>query len=113
LLQANSGQGIVNLHHTITVYTLERVRHFFSKEEYQLMIGAWIAFMQGKETEQLRLESRETKSLNDYDEFYKTYSKLDAKSLIASVAQMMGSQQSRQQLGHFLTRGLCDLYQGD
>ena len=113
LLQATSGQGIVNLHHTITVYALERVRQFFSQEEYQFMIGAWIAFMQGKKAGQIMLESRKTKPVADYDEFYKTFSKLDAQSVMVSAAGMMNSQQSRQQLGYFLTRGLCDRYQGD
>jgi hypothetical protein len=38
LLRAASGQGIVNLHHTITVYAMERVRQYFNIEQYNHMI---------------------------------------------------------------------------
>jgi len=48
LLQASSGRGIVNLHHTITIYAIDRVRHFFTTEEYNHLVGAWIAFMEDK-----------------------------------------------------------------
>jgi len=51
LPKATSGRGIVNLHHTITIYAMERVRHFFTKEEYNHMIGAWIGLMGGKKLE--------------------------------------------------------------
>jgi hypothetical protein len=45
LLRATSGDGIVNLHHTITLYALERVRQFFKREGYQYMVGPWVAFI--------------------------------------------------------------------
>ncbi len=48
LLRATSGRGIVNLHHTITIYAIEHVRKFFTEEEYNHMIGAWIRFMEDK-----------------------------------------------------------------
>ena len=48
LLRATSGRGIVNLHHTITIYAIEDVRQFFTEEEYHHMIGAWISFMEDK-----------------------------------------------------------------
>jgi hypothetical protein len=113
LMRATSGRGIVNLHHTITLYALERVRQFFSKEEYQHLIGAWIAFMKDKKAEPIKLESRQMKSVSDYAQFYKTFSRLEPKSVVASVAGMIVSHHNRWQLSHFLIKGLCDLYQGD
>jgi hypothetical protein len=112
LERATSGRGIVNLHHTITLYAIERVCRFFSQEEHYHLIGAWIAFMGDKEAEQLRLSPSE-KRLANYAEFFKIFSRLDAKGVVESVGGMIFSDQGRQQLARFLIRGVCDLYQGN
>src|SRR6266540_747656 len=39
LLRATSGSGIVNLHHTITRYSIERARHLLSEGENDHLIG--------------------------------------------------------------------------
>jgi len=113
LLRATSGRGIVNLHHTITIYAIEHVRHFFTEEEYNHMIGAWITFMEDKKLRLVTLDSLKTEVQNDYNRFYETFSTLDAKSVVASIQEMITSQQGRLELGRFLIKGLCDLYQGD
>jgi hypothetical protein len=113
LLRATSGRGIVNLHHTITFYALERVKQFFSAEEYQHLIGAWIAFLQNKKEQPIELASRGVQPAPDYARFYKTFSRLEPNSAAATAAGMMGTPRSRRQLGHFLIRGVCDQYQGD
>ncbi|MEE9611417.1 MAG: hypothetical protein V3W19_09205 [Desulfatiglandales bacterium] len=113
LLRATSGRGIVNLHHTITLYAMERVRQFFSKEEYNHMTGAWIAFMGDKKAEQMPLNSSGIEPVVDYTRFYETFSRLEAKSVVELVAGMIVSPQGRLQLGRFLIKGLCDQYQGN
>jgi len=113
LLRATSGRGIVNLHHTITIYAIEHVRHFFTEEEYNHMVGAWITFMEDKKLRLVTLDSLKTEVQNDYNRFYETFSTLEAKSVVASIQGMITSQQGRLELGRFLIKGLCDLYQGD
>ena len=113
LLRATSGRGIVNLHHTITLYAMERVRQFFSKEEYEHLIGAWIEFMGDKRAEQITLDSSAVEGPADYTKFYETFSRLKAKSVLASVGAMIVSEQGRRQLGRFLIKALCDQYQGN
>jgi hypothetical protein len=113
LLRATSGRGILNLHHTITRYAVERVRQFFSKEEYGYMILAWIAFMEDKEAKQVTIHGPEIKPAPDYERFYETFSKREAKSVVASLKGMMSTEQGRRQLGRFLVRGVCDQYQGN
>ena len=95
LLRATSGRGIVNLHHTITIYAMERVRHFFTKEEYNHMIGAWIGFMGDKKLELIMLDSLKTDLQGDYNRFYETFSTLDAKSVVAPMGEMIASPQGR------------------
>ncbi len=111
LLQATSGRGIVNLHHTITLYAMERVRHLFSKEEYNHMMNAWIAFMGDKDEKQLTVEIPRREYPYDYNRFYETFSEMDAKSVAANAGGMIASSQGRQQLRRFLIKALCDKYQ--
>ena len=113
LLRATSGRGIVNLHHTITIYAMERVRHFFTKEEYNHMIGAWIGFMEDKKSKLAVLDSLKTDLQGDYNRFYETFSTLDAKSVVAPMGEMIASPQGRGRLGRFLIKGLCDRYRGN
>jgi hypothetical protein len=113
LLQASSGRGIVNLHHPITVYALEHVRQFFSREEYLHLIGMWIDFMGKKEVRPIDLNSRGIEPVDDYGRFYRLFSKLEPEPVIHSLAGLMASPQDRGQLSRFLIKGVCDLYQGN
>jgi hypothetical protein len=113
LLRATSGRGIVNLHHTITIYSMERVRHFFTKEEYHHMIGAWISFMEDKKSRLVVLDRPKMEPPGGYTRFYETFSRLQVKSVVASLSEMIASPRGRAEAGRFLIKGLCDHYQGD
>ena len=113
VLRAASGEGIVNLHHTITFYAMERVRHLFNREEFDHMLGSWISFMAEKETEQIESQIQKGASASDYPGFYEIFSERDAGSTVACSIGMIVSTKGRQQLGRFLIKGLCDQYQGN
>jgi len=113
LLRATSGSGIVNLHHTITLYAMERVRQLFSKEEYNHMAGAWIAFMGDKKAERVALDGPRWEPAASYPRFYETFSRMEAKSTLSIAAGMITFPEGRRRLGRFLIKGLCDQYQGD
>ena len=113
LLLATSGRGIVNLHHTITIYAIEHVRKFFTEEEYNHMIGAWIRFMGDKKSRLVMLDIPKTEFGGDYSRFNETFVTFEAKSVVVSTQEMIASRQGRLELGRFLIKGLCGLYQGD
>jgi hypothetical protein len=113
LLRATSGLGIVNLHHTITLYAMERARHFFDKDEYAHMIDAWISFMGDKKAELFNVGGTNGKPITHYDPFYEVFAGMEAKPLVALAGRMVTSPESRQNLGRFLIKGLCDKYNGD
>ncbi len=113
LVRATSGTGIVNLHHTITVYTMERVRHFFNKEEYDHLVAAWTAFMGKKRGEEFKWDLPDVKPADNYPKFYESFSRLETKPVIALVKGMISSEQGRRQAGRFLIKGVGDLYQGN
>lgn len=114
VLRATSGRGLENLHHTITLYAMERGRQFFNKkEEYDHMIVSWIEFLGDKQAEEAALDGSKMESVVDYNRFYETFSRLEANPVVGCLAGMITSQQGRQRLGRFIIKGLCDLYRGD
>jgi hypothetical protein len=113
LLQASSGRGIVNLHHAITVYALEHVRRFFSREEYYHLISMWIDFMGKKEVRPIDLNSRGIEPADDYSRFYRLFSRLEPESVVQSLVGLMASPQGRRQLSRFLIKAVCGQYQGN
>jgi hypothetical protein len=111
LLRATSGQGIVNLHHTITRYAAERIRHLLSDAEYSHLIACWIDFLGGKEEASPAIEP--PIEINDYPEFYRYFSKREEVPVLASFAGLAPTEEGRKRLGRYLIRGVCDLYQGN
>ncbi|MEN8265172.1 MAG: hypothetical protein ABFR82_17130 [Nitrospirota bacterium] len=112
LLRAVSGRGIVNLHHTITLYAIERVRHFFDETQYNHLTGSWIEFMGEKLTEQVKLRGQGKEPPTDYIEFHEKFSRLEPMPIVEWAGEMIESQEGRQMLGRFLIKGVCNLYQG-
>jgi hypothetical protein len=112
VLKASSGSGIVNLHHTITIYAIERMKHLFTKQEYNHLISAWIDWMGDKDTEEALIQASKGRPAADYSRFYHFFSGRETKSFLSSVMGMISSKKGRQQLSRYLVRGVCDLYQG-
>jgi len=113
LLQTTKGGGIVNLHHTITLYAMERVRHLFDEQEYGHMLRALVSFMGEKDVMQPEINVPGATHPEDYSSFYETYSELDARTVTAIAKGMITSSQGRRLLGRFLIKSLCKAYQGD
>jgi hypothetical protein len=113
LLQTTKGGGIVNLHHTITLYAMERVRHLFDKREYGHMIKALVSFMGKKGGMHPEIDVTGSTHPEDYSSFNETFSRLDAKTVTAVARGMITSSQGRRRLGRFLIKSLCEAYQGD
>ncbi len=109
LLRATSGRGIVNLHHTITFYAVERTRRLLTGEEYAHMIASCSEFMGSKRAEIPPKVSPEP--LPDYDSFFKRFSNRD-ESVISGLIGMLTTKESRRELGRYLIKGVSDMYQG-
>ena len=113
LLQTTKGGGIVNLHHTITLYAMERVHHLFNDKEYGHMMSTLIAFMGEKEGNPPEIDIAESAMSIDYSTFNEAFSGMDARSLTGIAVGMMTSSQGRRRLARFLIRVVCEAYQGD
>ncbi len=111
LMRAATGDGIVNLHHTITLYSVKRVRHFFSGPEYSHLVACWVEFLGEKKPEAPEMLNPRTAS--GYQDFYSHFSKREEKSVLASLQGMISSEEGRRLLGKYLVKGVIDLYQGN
>lgn len=112
LLRATSGGGIVNLHHTITRYSIERVRHLLNEEEYAHMIACWVEFMGSKGITVPSFASS-GKALPEYNSFQQIFSERDERAVLPSAEAMLPPEQGRHSLGRYLIKGVCHQYQGD
>jgi hypothetical protein len=112
LLRATSGDGIVNLHHTITRYAVERVRHLLSETEYAHMIACWIDFLGSKEEEAPPTDTA-AEAAADYASFYRCFSKREEQPVLSALAGLIPSPEGRVRLGRYLIKGVCEQYQGN
>jgi hypothetical protein len=111
LLRAASGGGIVNLHHTITIYAIDRVRRFLSREEQNHLVRSWIDFLGDKEAKPVCVEDKNVE-IPDYASFFEIFSRL-APGEVLSALPGARDEADRSTLAEYLVRGVCDLYQGD
>jgi hypothetical protein len=91
LLRAASGLGIVNLHHTITWYAIERVRELLTREDYGHLAAAWVRFLGDKREEKVTLKGEAGEVVEDYDRFYRLFSDLKPGPVTASSIRMIAS----------------------
>jgi hypothetical protein len=110
LSRSTTGTGFIDLHHTITLYAMERTRSFFTPEEHNHMIAEWLDFVGGKQ--EMPLSCATTERVQDYALFYSVFSKLDARLILDLTGGMIQSPADRSRLCSFLCTAVCDLYQG-
>jgi len=111
LSRSVAGTGIVDLHHTLTLFAMERTRSFFTLSENHHMFAAWIKFMGDKRASSRTFATKG--SIGDYARFHESFLQLDAELMLDLTGGMIASPIDRSRLCAFLVRGVCDLYQGN
>jgi hypothetical protein len=111
VLRATSGSGFVNIHHTITLYAIERVSHLLTEDEHQILLAACTAFMGAKKIQKIN-SGPEDAPTTDYVRFFQVFSSLDATAAVKSLTGLTDSESGRRILCRFLIKGVCDLYNG-
>ena len=69
--------------------------------------------MGAKGAEVFSLDSSEGVEVEDYSHFYRYFSKREEKPVLTSLAKMISSDEGRRQLGRYLIKGICEMYQGN
>jgi hypothetical protein len=111
LSRSVTGTGFVDLHHTITLFAIERTRSFLTHAEHRHMMHAWARFMGEKPAEPRSFTPHG--KIGDYARFRESFSQLDANLMLDLTGGMIGSATDRSRLCAFLVTGVCDLYQGN
>jgi hypothetical protein len=111
LLRATSGDGIVNLHHTITRYAIERMRPLLNEAEYAHMLACWIDFLGDKEAVPFTAPAAAPAPADDVS-FSRSFAQRQMPPVLATLAGLLPAPEGRRQLGRYLIKGVCDQYQG-
>jgi hypothetical protein len=110
VLKATSGSGFVNIHHTITLYAIERVSHLLTADEHQKLLAACAGFMGQKEIKNVNPGAEAAHPATDYAQFFQVFSSLETAASVESLIGLTDSEADRRLLGRFLIKGVCDLY---
>jgi len=111
LLRAASGGGIVELHDTITIYAIDRVRHLFTEAEYAHLVRSWIEYL--KEKDAREVECARSAAAGSFDDFFREFSPLDVERAASAAAALLPTDDGRGRLARYLIRGVCELYDGN
>ncbi|HME41982.1 MAG TPA: hypothetical protein VKF36_02755 [Syntrophorhabdales bacterium] len=113
ILRSTTGSSFIDIHHTITLYAIERARGLFSREEYEHLVASWLDWMGDKESREVSIEAPSRRIEPGYGSFYEAFSALDTQAVLKIIVPLTVSHEGRKLAGRFLIKGLCDLYQGD
>ncbi len=108
IARAVKGQGIVNMHHTITWYALDWMHPLFDRVGYRHLLNAWIEFMGEKKDQAQTFGTEGIEPADDYSRFYRIFSRREARPVVEAFSGLAPSCQ-----GRFLIKGLIDQYQGN
>jgi hypothetical protein len=113
ILRSTTGSSFMDIHHTITLYAIERARDLISRQEHEHLVASWLDWMGEKEPQEVSVEAANRRTAPSYGSFYEPFSALDTRAVLKMVIPLAGSAAGRKLLGRFLIKGLCDLYKGD
>jgi len=110
--RAISGSGIVALHHTITLYAIERSRHLFEHHEYDHALTMWMRMLGDKEEDLYPIKEIASNSLPDFELFFEVFMQHDPLLVLGMIKTVLNSKKERTRLGRFLIKALLRCYNG-
>ena len=112
LRRAVSGSGVVALHHTITLYAIERTHQFFKHQEYDHLLTMWMRMLADKRENLYSLDEFTSEVLPDYPHFFTVFSKYDPVPVLNMAKGALSSEDDRTRLGAYLIKGILQCYNG-
>ena len=113
LKRAISGTGIVALHHTITLYAIERSRHLFTRQEYDHVLTLWEGMFVDKKEQLHPVEIFVTEPLQDYSRFISVFEQHNPRSVLNMLSSSLKSEGDRERLCCYLIKSVLKCYNGD
>jgi hypothetical protein len=113
LKRAISGTGIVALHHTITLYAIERSRHFLTPNEHDHVLTMWVHMLADKEELLHSIETFTTEPLPNFDRFFNVFKQHYPMSVLSMVNSSLNSEADRARLSCCLIKSVLKCYNGN
>ncbi len=110
--RAVSDTGIVALHHSITVYAIERSSHLFTKVEYNHMLAMWVAMMGKKEKNLYPVDTIGQVKLRDFESFSTIFGKMDVRQILALMNGTLSSENDRRCFAQHIIKAVLRSYDG-
>ena len=110
--RAVSGTGIVALHHTITLYAIERSRHLYDHQDYDHLLTMWSTMLGQKKEELYPVDELPSSPLTDYAHFYQLFLQSDPIQILPSVKNALDSDKERKRLATYLLKAVLQSYNG-
>ncbi|NNK97315.1 MAG: hypothetical protein HKP41_23415 [Desulfobacterales bacterium] len=112
LKRAVSGRGIGPLHHTITLYAIEKCRHFLGHQEYDHALTMWNKMLGDKTEDLVPVDEVASLPLPDYFTFFHTFLESDPIKILEVVKNSLNSMDERHRLAQFLIKAVLQCYNG-
>ncbi len=110
--RAVSGSGIVALHHLLTLYAIEKSRHFFEHHEYDHLLTMWAHMMIDK-TENLRpVEDFGPARIQDFKHFYGIFLQQDHVLILSMLKSTLNTKSERKKIQNYLIKSVLEIYNG-
>lgn len=110
--RAVSGTGIVALHHTITLYAIERSKHFWDHSEYDHGLTMWRRMLGDKEEDLYPIEEIAAEPFPDFTTFFEIFLEADSTLLLGYARNILGSEKGRHRFAGFLIKAVLRCYNG-
>jgi hypothetical protein len=110
--RAVSGTGITPLHHTITLYAIEKSRHFLDHQEYDHFLTMWNQMLGDKTEDLYPVEEIASLPLPEFATFYQIFLKSDSIKILDEAKKALDSDDERNRLAGFLIKAVLQCYNG-
>jgi hypothetical protein len=112
LKRAVSGGGIGPLHHTITLYAIERSRHFLDHQEYDHALTMWNKMLGDKAEDLIPASEVASLPLPDFVTFFQTFLESDPIKILDVAKKSLNSMDERNRLAQFLIKAVLQCHNG-
>jgi len=113
LRRAVSGSGIVALHHTITLYAIERSRHFLTRQEYDHVLTMWEHMLGDNEERLHSMEAFTPEPLPDFNHFFSVFEQHYPIPVLNMAYSALNSSDDRERLSCYLIKSVLKCYNGN
>ena len=110
--RAVSGTGIAPLHHTITLYAIEKSKQFLDHHEYDHALTMWNKMLGDKGEDLIPSAEIASQPVPEFDAFYQIFLESSPTKILALAKKSLDSKEERKRLAGLLIKAVLRSYNG-